>query len=137
MMRTRTFTEMSSFETFGDRFQYLRLDGAVGRSTFGFDRYLNQTFYQSAEWKHVRNVVIVRDGGCDLGVPGYEIHERILIHHMNPATVDMIMHRDEDLLNPEYLITLTHRTHNAIHYSDENQLAATFVERRPGDTKLW
>ena len=133
----RTYRELMAFETFEDRFQYLRLNGAVGRATFGFDRYLNQRFYQSAEWKRARDQAIVRDGGNDLAVVGYSIPDRVLIHHMNPATVEGIVLRDEDLLNLDYLITVSHRTHNAIHYSDESLLTKPFVERRPGDTKLW
>lgn len=98
---------------------------------------MNQEFYRSREWKQVRNEVIVRDNGCDLGVEGYEIHEPIYIHHMNPMTPDDIMHGEEDILNPDFLISTTHRTHNAIHYGDERQLPRQLIERRAGDTKLW
>ena len=133
----RTYSELVKFITFEDRFEYLRLHGGVGRSTFGFDRYLNQKFYSSYEWKDVRNHVIARDLGRDLGVEGYEIHDHILIHHMNPVTVDSVVHRDLHLLDPEYLITTTHRTHNAIHYGDKSLLPQPVVERRKGDTKLW
>ena len=133
----KTYSELGKFITFEDRFEYLRLHGGVGRSTFGFDRYLNQKFYSSYEWKDVRNHVIARDLGRDLGVEGYEIHDHILIHHMNPVTVDSVVHRDLHLLDPEYLITTTHRTHNAIHYGDKSLLPQPVVERRKGDTKLW
>lgn len=133
----RTHTEMSRYHTLEDRFKYLSLKGAVGQETFGFDRYLNQMFYRSREWRRIRNHVIARDLGCDLGVEGYEIHERIYIHHMNPMTVDDIKYGNDDILDPEYLISVTHRTHNAIHYGDESLLPRPLVERRPGDTKLW
>lgn len=115
----------------------MRLHGRVGQETFGFDRHINQKFYRSWEWKRVRDIVIARDDGCDLGVPGFEIHRDILIHHMNPMSSDDIVHGDPDILNPEYLITTTHQTHNAIHYGDESLLPKEPVERRPGDTKLW
>ena len=133
----RTYSELLTHDSFEDRFEYLRLHGGVGRSTFGFDRYLNQRFYTSYEWKNLRNHIIVRDGGRDLGVEGYDIHSRILIHHMNPVTIDDVVHRDLHLLDPEYLITTTHRTHNAIHYGDKSLLPQPVVERRKGDTKLW
>jgi hypothetical protein len=113
------------------------LRGQVGIATFGFDRYLNQYFYTSAEWRSVRHDVIIRDNGCDLGVDSYEIHDRILIHHMNPLTQEDITSRNEDILNPEYLITTTTRTHNAIHFGDATLLREPFAERRPGDTRLW
>lgn len=128
---------MCHLETFEERYRYLRLKGAVGRETFGFDRYLNQKFYASREWKNVRDEVIVRDDGCDLGIQGYEIHDRIYIHHMNPMTLQDVIHGRESNLNPEYLITVTHNTHNAIHYGDESLLPKPLIERRPGDTKLW
>ena len=133
----RTFSELSQLTSFLDRFRYLQLRGEVGRSTFGFDRYLNQNFYRSTQWKHVRNHVIARDQGCDLAFPDHEIHDRIYIHHMNPMRVEDIVHGNEDILEPEFLISTTHRTHNAIHYGDESLLPKPFVERRPGDTKLW
>ncbi len=133
----RTYSELIRLETFEERFRYLVLRGGVGNSTFGFDRYINQGFYASREWKRVRYDVIARDLGCDLAVPGYEIHERLLIHHMNPMDSDDIVEGDPSILDPEFLITTTHRTHNAIHYGDERQLPRPLVERRPGDTKLW
>lgn len=133
----RTYSDLIKHSSFEDRYEYLRLHGGVGRSTFGFDRYLNQQFYTSYEWKTLRNHIIVRDNGCDLGVEGYDIHSRILIHHMNPVTIDDINQRDFKLLDPEFLITTTHRTHNAIHYGDKSLLPQPVVERRKGDTKLW
>jgi len=133
----RSYAELRRIDSFEERFEYLSLKRGVGEATFGFDRYLNQMFYRSTEWKQVRNRVIVRDLGCDLGIPGYDIHDRILIHHMNPMTPDMVIHSDDNLLNPDYLITTSHRTHNAIHYGDKSQLPRPLVERRSGDTLLW
>lgn len=115
----------------------MSLSGRVGEMTFGFDRYMNQKFYTSSEWKQIRNWVIARDNGCDLGVDGYEIHARLVIHHMNPMTVDDITNKQDHILDPEFLITTTHRTHNAIHYGDESLLMKNYKPRRPGDTKLW
>jgi len=134
---TRTFSELIQFSTFEERYRYLQLRGEVGFSTFGFDRYMNQQFYRSREWRQVRQFVINRDQGCDLAVEGYEIFDRIYIHHMNPMTVDDIKHGNEDILDPEFLISTTHNTHNAIHYGDESLLPQVFVPRSPGDTKLW
>lgn len=133
----KTYRELRRIETFEDRFRYLSLGGVVGESTFGFDRWINQRFYRSREWKQARDYVIVRDNGCDLGIEGYEIHSRLLIHHMNPISSYQIQHADEDILDPEFLITTTHDTHNAIHYGDERLLRRPFTERRPGDTSLW
>jgi hypothetical protein len=133
----RTYTELSTLTSFLDRFQYLQLNGQVGADTFGFDRYLNQTFYHSYEWKKIRDHVIIRDNGCDLGVPGYEINSRIYIHHMNPISLEDIEARVSDILNPEYLICCSHQTHNAIHYGSEELLPSEPIIRRPGDTKLW
>lgn len=135
--RIRTYSELSRLSTFDDRFKYLALRGGVGDRTFGFDRYINQMFYASAEWKRVRQHVILRDNGCDLGLEGYEIHNRLYVHHMNPMEVEDIADGDSRNLDPEFLITTTHRTHNAIHYGDEGQLPKPIVERRRGDTKLW
>lgn len=136
-MMTKTYNELIKFKTFEERFEYLRLFGSVGRSTFGFDRYINQRFYSSPIWKQVRDFVIVRDKGCDLGVLGYEIYDSILIHHINPISVDDILHSEEWITNPEYLITTTQRTHNAIHYGDTSLIPKTVISRSPGDTKLW
>jgi len=128
---------MNKRQSFEDRFDYLRLEGAVGIATFGFDRHINQKFYKSHEWKRVRDFVITRDNGCDLGVDGYEIHIGILIHHMNPMSVEDIVHGDEWIINPENLITTTQNTHNAIHYGNVSLLLKTVVSRQLGDTKLW
>ena len=133
----RTYSELIRRSTFDDRYNYLRLRGEVGRPTFGFDRYLNQRFYTSRQWKQIRDKVIARDYGMDLAVEGYEIFDRIIIHHMNPMQAEDIEHGDEVILDPEFLITTTHRTHNAIHYGDASQLVQPLVERRPGDTRLW
>lgn len=136
-MTIRTYRDLRRLDTFKERFDYLALHGAVGEATFGFDRWMNQKFYTSYEWRQLRHQIIVRDNGCDLGIEGYEIHARLVIHHMNPITVDDIKHGSMDILDPEFLITTTHDTHNAIHYGDEKLLPRPFVERRPGDTKLW
>lgn len=128
---------MRQLTTLEGRFDYLSLQGYVGSSTFGFDRYINQNYYRSQEWKRLRDDVIVRDNGCDLGIEGYEIHSRLLVHHMNPLTLDDIVRADDALSNPDYLITTTHRTHNAIHYGDKRLLPRTPVPREQGDTGLW
>lgn len=135
--QTRSYTQLVRYNTFEERYSYLRLRASVGASTFGFDRWVNQMFYRSAEWRQVRNHVIARDNGCDLGCDGYVIYDRVLIHHMNPMTIDDIEAGDPAIIDPEYLISVTHRTHNAIHYGDHNQLAKPPVVRRAGDTKLW
>lgn len=109
----------------------------VGESTFGYDRWINQKFYRSTEWKKIRNFVIVRDNGCDLGVEGYDIHDRIIIHHMNPMEVNDLVHGNDDVIDPEFLISVTHNTHNAIHYGDERLLPRPLAARGPGDTSLW
>lgn len=136
-MRLRSYSGLVRFDSLEDRFEYLKLGGEVGYSTFGYDRWVNQRFYTSIEWKRIRDVVIVRDNGCDLGVEGYEIRDRILIHHMNPMTLDDIEHGNLDILDPEYLICTSHNTHNAIHYGEKDLLPQLLVERYPGDTKLW
>lgn len=133
----RKYSELSHLETFNERYRYLALKGRVGQSTFGFDRHVNQMFYSSREWRDLRHHVIARDNGCDLGIDGYEIHDRIYIHHMNPIDVEDIVEGDSSILDPQYLITTTHKTHNAIHYGDERQLPRPLVPRRSGDTKLW
>lgn len=133
----RTYTELSEIEGFMPRYEYLRLNGVVGHSTFGFDRYLNQNFYRSREWRDVRNYVILRDNGCDLGVPGYELQAEILIHHINPMeSVDLVHGRDW-ILDPEYLITTCTRTHNAIHYGPSGLPRQEPVQRRKDDTIPW
>lgn len=136
-MMIRTYSELNQLETFAERYRYLALSGVVGQMTFGFDRYLNQKFYTSSEWRNLRYEVITRDCGCDLGMRDYEIHRRPTIHHLNPVTRDNIIHGDDEILNPEFLITTTLMTHNAIHYGDQKLLTRPLVERRPGDTKLW
>lgn len=136
-MSIKTYLELIALPTFEERYRYLRLDGKVGQDTFGFDRYLNQIFYRSQRWKAIRDEVIIRDNGCDLGVDGHEIYGRILIHHMNPITQYDIERETEYLLNPEYLITTMHNTHNAIHYGDENLLITTPIERTKNDTCPW
>lgn len=133
----RSYTELMRMRTFEERFRYLALHGVVGDPTFGFDRHINQNFYSSRQWSQARHHVILRDNGCDLGIDGYEIHGRIVVHHINPMTVGEVVHGETVILDPEFLITTTHRTHNAIHYGDERQLPRPLVERRPGDTKLW
>lgn len=135
--KIRTYSELMRLGTFEQRYEYLALRGQVGEMTFGFDRYMNQQFYTSREWRSVRNEVIVRDNGCDLGIEGYEIYKGLYIHHMNPMTADDIKHGNPDILEPEYLITCTHQTHNAIHYGDKSLLNVPREPRRPGDTKLW
>jgi hypothetical protein len=136
-MTIRTYTEMLRYPTFEERYGYLQLRGGVGHATFGFDRYLNQRFYTAREWRQLRNHIIARDEGCDLAVEGYDIHTKIIIHHMNPLTVEQIIHGEDKLLDPEFLITTTLRTHNAIHFGDERQLPKRYVDRKPGDTRLW
>ncbi|MCA9368025.1 hypothetical protein KC887_07260 [Candidatus Kaiserbacteria bacterium] len=136
-MIIRRYSQLRRYDTFEDRFEYLKLGGEVGAITFGHDRHLNQNFYRSYEWRRIRNIVIDRDRGCDLGIPGREIHEGLLIHHINPMTADDILHEETWIVDPEYLITTCHDTHNAIHYGDASLLKKDFEPRRPGDTKLW
>ena len=133
----RTYSELSKLNTFEERYRYLKLNGAVGEETFGFDRFMNQNFYKSPEWKAVRDFVIVRDNGCDLGLEDYEIRGKIYIHHMNPILPRDIVNQSEFLLDPEYLISTTHSTHNAIHYGDENLLIKAPIERSKNDTCPW
>ena len=136
-MIIRTYSELSKLKTFEDRFQYLRLDGIVGEETFGFDRYLNQILYQSDEWKRRRRDIIVRDNGCDLGFEGFEVHGRILIHHIDPITVDDIVNRNPKVFDPENLILTSHNTHQAIHYGNEDLLILAPIERSKNDTCPW
>lgn len=133
----RTYSELRLYETFEDRFNYLKLKGGVGVETFGFERWINQTFYKSREWELARDHTIARDLGRDLGVEGYEIHERIMVHHMNPMLPEDIVHSGGSILDPEFLITTTHLTHNAIHYGSEPPARYTMHLRKPGDTRLW
>lgn len=136
-MKIRTYSELILLPTFEERFQYLRLDGKVGAETFGFDRYLNQVFYRSQKWKSVRDYVIIRDNGCDLGIEGHEIYGKILVHHMNPISIDDVLNESDFLLDPEFLISTIHNTHNAIHYGDENLLITAPIERSKNDTCPW
>lgn len=133
----RTYTELSKLKTFKERYEYLKIGGKVGEDTFGFDRYLNQVFYKTPEWRSARDAVIVRDCGCDLGVEGHDIYGKIIVHHMNPITMEDIVKRSDFLINPEYLITTVHSTHNAIHYGDESLLPIVPVERTKGDICPW
>lgn len=137
MTKIRTYTELCKLRTFMERYEYLKLDGIVGESTFGFDRYLNQVFYRSQKWRSIRDEVIIRDEGCDLGVEGHDIYSKIIIHHMNPITIDDIENESDYLLNPEFLICTTHTTHNAIHYSDEKLLPTGPITRTKNDTCPW
>lgn len=136
-MSIKTYSELSKLSTFEERYNYLRLGGTVGYETFGFDRYMNQVFYRSQRWKAVRDHVIIRDNACDLGVEGYDIRSRIIIHHMNPLTPSDIERESEFLLNPEFLICTIHSTHNAIHYGDESRLVLAPVVRYKNDTCPW
>lgn len=136
-MIIRTYTELSKLTTFNERYRYLRIGGKVGRETFGFDRWLNQQFYKSDEWLSVRNKVIIRDHGCDLGIRDRKIEGRILIHHMNPITKEDIVRKSKFLLDPEYLISTIKNTHDAIHYGDESLLLNDYIERSRNDTCPW
>ena len=137
MSNLRTYRELSKLKTFDERFKYLQLYGQIGKETFGYNRYLNQQFYLSKEWKEVRRLVIVRDNGCDLGISDRIITGRIYIHHMNPITMDDLIHGSDLMLNPEYLISTSTMTHEAIHYGDERLLISDYVERSPYDTCPW
>lgn len=137
MGMVRRYSDLKRLTTFDDRFDYLDLKGTVGEKTFGFDRWMNQRFYTSRLWAQIRDEVIVRDYGCDLGILGHDIHVGLLVHHMNPLTRLQIEDGDASILDPEYLITCSHRTHNAIHYGNRNLLPRVVVARRPDDTKLW
>lgn len=133
----KSYSELKKFKTFEERFNYLKESGVVGNKTFGFDRYANQALYNSREWKRVRDQVIIRDGACDLGIDGREIPRNVLVHHLNPITMDQIINRDPIIFDPDNLITVSHRTHNAIHYGDADQLLQGPIERSKGDTCLW
>ena len=137
LMIIRTYSELIKLPTFEERFKYLQLNSSVGKETFGFDRYLNQVFYRSKRWKEIRDYVIIRDNGCDLGIEGREILDRIIIHHMNPISIDDIEKESAFLINPEYLISTVHNTHNAIHYGDEKLLIRAPIERSKNDTSPW
>lgn len=136
-MNIKTYSELSKLTTFEERYRYLRLGGRVGEETFGFDRWINQMFYKDPEWLKIRDEVIIRDNGCDLGIEGREIYSRIIVHHMNPITKADILDRSEFLLDPEYLICTVKNTHDAIHYGDENLLITLPMERSVNDTCPW
>lgn len=133
----RTYSELVELKTFEDRFEYLSLRGEVGCETFGFNRWINQRFYTSRQWRSLRRDVIMRDESCDLGIEGYEIHSRLIVHHMNPLEESDIIYGTRNALDLEFLICTTHDTHNAIHFGDANLLTKPYVPRKPGDTKLW
>jgi hypothetical protein len=137
MLKVRTYSELQLLETFEERYRYLVVRGVLGIETFGFDRWINQRFYKSYEWERARNHVITRDNGCDLGIIGYEIYSGLIVHHMNPISFDDIQHGEESLIDPEFLITTSLQTHNAIHYGDESLLPRGPVVRERGDTTLW
>ena len=136
-MSIKTYSELITLPSFEERFEYLNLQGRIGEETFGFDRYLNQIFYRSQKWKSIRNYVISRDNGCDLGLEGFEIYGKIIIHHMNPITLKDIERESDFLLNPEFLICTTHNTHNAIHYGDRSLLMTGPIVRTKNDTCPW
>jgi hypothetical protein len=134
----RRYSELIQLSTFEERFNYLKLHGSIGRETFGFDRYLNQKFYKSSEWKHIRDIIIIRDGGCDMALKGYDAGDRIIIHHMNPVSIDDLRQNPGILLDPEFLVCVSLDTHNAIHYGDEEYLNKNKLEERhPNDTIPW
>ena len=133
----RTYSDLRNYKTFIERYRYLKLVGVVGADTFGTDRYINQMLYKSYRWRKIRNEVIIRDNGCDLGVDGYDIYDKIIIHHMNPLTIEDIEEEKDEIFDPEFLISTSFRTHNAIHYGDESLLPAEPIERRPYDTCPW
>lgn len=137
IVKTKTYSELIRLEKYMDRYQYLMLSGRVGQETFGYERFLNQSLYKSYEWRSVRDEVIVRDHGCDLGMEGYEIYGSIIVHHMNPITMDDIQNRNEDIFNPEYLVSTSFSTHNAIHYGDEGLLITEPIIRTKNDTCPW
>ena len=134
----KTYSELIQFSTFEDRFNYLKLHGNVGEDTFGFERYLNQKFYKSKEWKHIRDIVILRDQGCDLACLGHDIYGKVIIHHMNPITISDLETNPDIVLNPEYLICVSQETHNALHYGDGSNLHKyDYEDRQPNDTSPW
>lgn len=135
--KIRKYSEIRYLDTIESRYEYLKLNGVIGEETFGSDRYLNQRFYKSPEWRRIREKVILRDNGCDLGIPGFEISNRIIIHHMNPMLLNDIKTKNLSVLNPEFLICTSDLTHKAIHYGDISLLPQIPKERSPGDTRLW
>lgn len=138
MSNTRTYSELITIHDFYERYRYLKLVGIVGKSTFGFDRYINQEFYRSVEWKRTRREVILRDNGCDLAVNGYEIFDKVIVHHINPIRAeDLFLHDISMVMNKEFLISVSHLTHQAIHFGSEDLLPQLPIKRTKGDTKLW
>lgn len=136
-MSLRRYSELKQLKTFEERYEYLRIGGLIGESTFGFERYLNQQLYTSQRWRQLRNEIIIRDNGCDLGIEGRDIYDKIIIHHMNPITRDQIQEPDDSMFDPEYLICVSLNTHNAIHYGDASLLKKDYIPRRPNDTCPW
>lgn len=136
-MSIRTYSELITIPTFEERFEYLQLKGSVGKDTFGYDRYLNQVLYRSPEWKRLRNQIIIRDGGCDLACDGYDIYDKVLIHHLNPITVEDILARSRKVFDPDNLVCVSHNTHNAIHYGDVDLLVTGPIIRTKNDTCPW
>lgn len=138
MNKIKSYSELIKLKTFEERFKYLEIGGHIGIESFGFNRYLNQSFYHSQEWLKIRDFVIIRDNGCDLGVEGYPVGSRIMIHHINPITIEDVLERNRDIFDPEFLISCSHKTHNAIHYGDEGYLLRyQVIERKPNDTIPW
>ena len=136
-MSIRTYSELITIPTFEERFEYLQLKGSVGKDTFGYDRYLNQVLYRSPEWKRLRNQIIIRDGGCDLACDGYDIYNKVLIHHLNPITVEDVLSRSRKVFDPDNLVCVSHNTHNAIHYGDVDLLVTGPIIRTKNDTCPW
>ena len=136
-MSIRTYSELITIPTFEERFEYLQLKGSVGKDTFGYDRYLNQVLYRSPEWKRLRNQIIIRDGGCDLACDGYDIYDKVLIHHLNPITVEDVLTRSRKVFDPDNLVCVSHSTHNAIHYGDMDLLVTGPIIRTKNDTCPW
>lgn len=136
-MVLRKYSELKRLKTFEERYEYLRIGGLIGESTFGFERYLNQQLYTSQRWRLLRNEIIIRDNGCDLGIEGRDIYDKIIIHHMNPLTRDQMKEPDESMFDPDFLICVSQTTHNAIHYGDRSLLKKDYVPRRPNDTCPW
>ena len=136
-MSIRTYSELITIPTFEERFEYLQLKGSVGKDTFGYDRYLNQVLYRSPEWKRLRNQIIIRDGGCDLACDGYDIYDKVLIHHLNPITVEDVLTRSRKVFDPDNLVCVSHSTHNVIHYGDVDLLVTGPIIRTKNDTCPW
>ena len=136
-MSIRTYSELITIPTFEERFEYLQLKGSVGKDTFGYDRYLNQVLYRSPEWKRLRNQIIIRDGGCDLACDGYDIYDKVLIHHLNPITVEDVLARSRKVFDPDNLVCVSHNTHNGIHYGDMDLLVTGPIIRTKNDTCPW